>query len=736
MEYKITPLRTFKEYEKVSEEETYAAANLLFDRIIENEDCFIDRGVVLDTRLTDWMENKRNLAYTPLFSGASKFQLEITDIEQSDEEIIGAVKECIDHRSSLYLDNGNLVSFDHKKNYFNFIKEQALEIEPTEIFYPDTYVDAPLNEGQVLTTKVEDRVGNILNRVLNQAALKRVSNKERSAIISPEVAVAVYKFLVNIGIIETEEDDRYWGHEIRYCMDYYAVNTILDTFDCPLIPNTEYYKKRMSYEYIELDSPEDWKEAMSRGERTIQGVVNEEGNLTQLRYNITAYIGLPHGYRIYYKDYDINELDKELINNVYHGLIKSLYIVTKEIDAKSAEKVCEVLKAENLANSIGIAKQTCSNTILAELAKYIDALSRQHISEMHHYIQRIALEIVAVTLYRPIVGTSVNGAYRDLLPSKIITEINEKFAKELNQCSTLNKQLAMIERKLTNEQYSFIFGHKYQTYPQEQLLNHRYGYTGNLRRGFDNLFELDAWNEFKQQLADLYQDEITLAAKLTKTKNFRREHHCNNLTTDILKINNADKYVLPKSETWIVSLEAKDILTASVNNNGWSSCHASSYANSPMTLAANDITFVIYKKSSKDMVYNDIHIDNKKVRAYGHYLYSENGSASLIIEQSYPHGSKIIEDIIPGILGELGTITSKEVDNIKYDLHDDSDYADLTVAGYFDLFEAHDSRFIGDFTINPDWIVNKPAPDLWTGEVDEYLPYGEFGNLNIFLNGE
>lgn len=106
---------------------------------------------------------------------------------------------------------------------------------------------------------------------------------------------------------------------------------------------------------------------------------------------------------------------------------------------------------------------------------------------------------------------------------------------------------------------------------------------------------------------------------------------------DFAKNYNPTPFGKEKTVKAIVSLETPDIMTASLSGYSWKSCHASGYANSPVTLAANEVTFIIYIPGSRKLKIGELEIDSKIERLYGHYIQSGDKDYALSVERSYPN---------------------------------------------------------------------------------------------------
>ena len=153
----------------------------------------------------------------------------------------------------------------------------------------------------------------------------------------------------------------------------------------------------------------------------------------------------------------------------------------------------------------------------------------------------------------------------------------------------------------------------------------------------------------------------------------------------------------------IVSLEIPDIMTASLSGYSWKSCHANGYANSPVTLAANEVTFIIYIPGSKKLKAGGFEIDSKIHRLYGHYVQSGDKDYVLSVERSYPSRNYKLKSAVLIALSErineyMG-IEKEEV--IEFEDHFFSQTSLLEsmagnlITGYFDYLQnSSNSHFI------------------------------------------
>ena len=108
-----------------------------------------------------------------------------------------------------------------------------------------------------------------------------------------------------------------------------------------------------------------------------------------------------------------------------------------------------------------------------------------------------------------------------------------------------------------------------------------------------------------------------------------------------------------------ISLQAEDIVTGSINDLGWSSCHGASVGSSAFNLATNRVTFVVYARSESNPIMKNISlpgrpVDNKRLRFYVHLYEEAGGKVWFAVEHAYPlAGYTWAHKAILGLLHEL-----------------------------------------------------------------------------------
>lgn len=108
-----------------------------------------------------------------------------------------------------------------------------------------------------------------------------------------------------------------------------------------------------------------------------------------------------------------------------------------------------------------------------------------------------------------------------------------------------------------------------------------------------------------------------------------------------------------------ISLQAEDILTGSINEMGWSSCHGGSVGSSVFNLAVNKVTFVVYAKSENKPLVKSLSlpgspVDNKIMRFYVHLYEDSRGRVWFATEHAYPVvGYTWAHKAILGLLHEM-----------------------------------------------------------------------------------
>ena len=135
----------------------------------------------------------------------------------------------------------------------------------------------------------------------------------------------------------------------------------------------------------------------------------------------------------------------------------------------------------------------------------------------------------------------------------------------------------------------------------------------------------------------------------------------------------------------IFSLEKEDILTASSAGNSWSSCHGSSYGHSPIFMAGDEVTFIVYEKGSGQA---EEGVDSKRWRAYGHLWYDSEDKEKMVfsIEHPYPNNRFDVREIVEGIV--LDGLESKFTTNATiFDHGTINTIQGTTSYGYYDYHE-------------------------------------------------
>lgn len=102
----------------------------------------------------------------------------------------------------------------------------------------------------------------------------------------------------------------------------------------------------------------------------------------------------------------------------------------------------------------------------------------------------------------------------------------------------------------------------------------------------------------------------------------------------------------------VLSVDLIDILTASMNNKGWSSCldlDGGVYRGGIYSYALDSSTFIAYLKSSKTMI-NGIEVDDKRWRQFIHYNHK---TKQVIFSKNYPYYSRQLSILTREILEEL-----------------------------------------------------------------------------------
>lgn len=233
-------------------------------------------------------------------------------------------------------------------------------------------------------------------------------------------------------------------------------------------------------------------------------------------------------------------------------------------------------------------------------------------------------------------------------------EIDSRIVKQFNQLPKFGKQLKFIIRKC-KEQWKKMTPHSFayqkgfnafwfykviKKYPKlKQPLGevvstskNMYGYLDTPLTNYlaDKIYG-DAVEAFKNQFTETFWND--LYARVSSKLDYKAE---------------------VGSEPVTISLEQKDILTASFSGYSWTSCHAGSYLQSPFALAANDVTFVAYGSGGRDVDHLNGTVDKKRYRTYCHY--AEVGDDFMLsVEGIYPYKStRLVELVYKALCKRIG----------------------------------------------------------------------------------
>ena len=276
------------------------------------------------------------------------------------------------------------------------------------------------------------------------------------------------------------------------------------------------------------------------------------------------------------------------------------------------------------------------------------------------------------------------------------SEIDSRVLKQFNQLPKFGKQLKFIIRKC-KEQWkkltprSFAYQKGFNTFSFYRVIN-KYP---NLKQPLDEmvLTNKDMYGYLDTPLTNYLADKIYGDCVETFKSQFT-ETFWNDLYARIAPELNYKTEV--GSEPVTLSLEQKDILTASFSGYSWTSCHAGSYLQSPFALAANDVTFVAYGSGGRDANHLNGTVDKKRYRTYCHY--AEVGDDFLLsVEGIYPFKSSGLKQSIYKALCERIGVKFDDLVRVEFPVFGQPGYEILEstiLSGYYDYYENNVSTYM------------------------------------------
>lgn len=269
------------------------------------------------------------------------------------------------------------------------------------------------------------------------------------------------------------------------------------------------------------------------------------------------------------------------------------------------------------------------------------------------------------------------------------SEIDSRTLKQFNQLPKFGKQLKFIIRK-SKEQWkkvtprSFAYQKGFNTFSFYEIIK-KYP---ELKQPLDEmvLTNKDMYGYLDTPLTNYLVDEI-YGDYVEKFKSQFTETFWNDLYARVAP--KLEYKTEIGSEPVTISLEQKDILTASFSGYSWTSCHAGSYLQSPFALAVNEVTFVAYGSGGRDTNHLNGTVDKKRYRAYCHY--AEVGDDFLLsVEGIYPQKSPGLTKLIYKALCERMGVNFDDLVRVEFPVFGQPGYEILEkiiLSGYYDYYE-------------------------------------------------
>lgn len=737
MNYKVKPIRKYEEY---AEHEAECAdngmellLNSIYDNFLVNE---IDEDVDEEDEYgfylsRDYNSNyyreellqrlaysgaKEELANTKLFNGNSKFELEVNDLPKIIEK--HDIRNLFAEVGELF-DMTNFYHFVEEKNISNFLQRKALHI--TKEMTEESFLEhRGFNEYQLLEYAAFAAINNNIYAAINKGLNATNENDTTIESMMPEtyhILVSLFRYFEDIARCD-------WGTTLKG-KNFKEVYDVVgkNRYSIDRIFNEEgdvidalAYKRTLSNSYLATcynieENFEEYVALFKPDESTnTNGVLENRGYMLQLNEE-TGHIE-----KIFYVHLNsrkvmqtINIADfQEEYNKLYTALV-TLYSSTILYHTKPETTRVQSLQADTEEEYI-------SNLMENFNSPYQILLNRtEEVKKIHQALDLSSLRFepdtaltyaeVAFSDFSHIL-TDENSAMpfkarkrfytREFMKKRdsINFNITESEINKLNSISSLVKQIKFImdifrRRWLNADSLAVLIS-------ADHANRHT---TSDARKIIERLSSTyKAFKEIEIPNAKLMMEEVL---KILKRKS---SWQLDNLEKSFSKISSNVLY--KDTVKWIFSLEAQDILTASVNDHDWSSCHASSYGNTPMALMSNGVTFVIYEEEGDKLCHD---IDNKTKRTYAHYK-EEHGSMpngevkrTLVLEGAYPrHYNEKTRDALVNIIAEITGETDITIKYLEEAMFFGSDYGyidsygedhevpdDFVKCGYYDYFESN-----------------------------------------------
>lgn len=275
-------------------------------------------------------------------------------------------------------------------------------------------------------------------------------------------------------------------------------------------------------------------------------------------------------------------------------------------------------------------------------------------------------------------------------------EIDYRIVKQFNQQPKFSKQLKFIIRKC-KEQWkkmtprSFAYQKGFNTFSFYRIIEEH----PELKQPLDEVIfaNKDMYGYLDTPLTNYLADKI-YGDSVEVFRNQFTETFWNDLYARIAP--KLDYKTEVGSEPITISLEQKDILTASFSGYTWTSCHAGSFLQSPFALAANEVTFVAYGSGGRDANHLSGTVDKKRHRAYCHY--AEVGDDFLLcVEGVYPHKGSELKKLIYKALCERVGVRFDDLVRVEFPVFGQPGYEILEkiiFSGYYDYYENNVSTYM------------------------------------------
>lgn len=739
MDYKIKPIRKYEEY--AEHEAEYAENgmelllssiydNFLVDEIEEDEEDGYGSSYFEDYNTPYYREQllqylgysgaKKELANTRLFNGNSKFEVEVHDLPKILEK--NEIRDFFFEIGKIhdFARIFNLCSFKEENNISNFLQRKALHITKEMVEEPFKEYRG-LNEYHLLKMATLAVINDNIYAALNKGLDVTNENGTTAEKMMPET------YHILISLIRYFEDIVCSNRSKR--LEKGSFKTVYDsmasmTYDSPTLISDSQKISKIAYitphlnrylatydnieeyldKYIELFTlyGQDDAEAILGNRAYLLQVSEETGHIEKIFY---VHLGAKKVLQT------INIADfQEEYNKLYTALATLyastvLYRTEREAERTTNATVSDAVKKELLSQLIeslnspyGLIVDRDKSIIkvreVYELSidRYYDYdYSFNRIDATFNRFSSILMTDGISIPFKERKGTSAEELVRKQRNIKF--DITDSEINKLNSINSLVKQIKFM---------ADVFRRKWLN--ADSLTRLLYIDDSDSVKVLDAkqiLAKSDAAYEAFKCL-ETPNAELVMA-EVIKVLKRKSSWQLDRLEKSFSRISSNVQY--KDVVKWVFSLEAQDILTASVNDHDWSSCHASSYGNTPMALMSNGVTFVIYEEEGDKLLYE---IDNKVNRTYAHYKEEygcmPNGEIkrTLVLEGAYPRQhNKMLQQALINVIAEITGNTDIEVVNAEDAMffgkdynYDEDDYEyevpdDFIKCGYYDYFESN-----------------------------------------------